>query len=560
MSDSKEERAEHVEHVDHYSATRKSALDSLTIPQAFKAYKVAAMYATIAAFSAMCDGYQSRSSPNLFTLHRSHDRGFQVNLNGSIIANKGFIRQFGTVFTKSATTGTITTSLNPKYVSVWGGMQSVGQVIGMTSSSFVSDYLGRKNALYIIWVVMCASVIVECVAKNWSHWLGAKILAGVGVGAMQATLPPYIAEIAPTQLRGALVNAYSAWFVVGQILAPTILQQENKRHPLIFRPAIYSQWAFLGVLIVLWAIIPESPWWHAGKGNEERGKATLRRLNGSVPGYDVNAEWDIMKATIEHERIAAEKLKTGSFVNIFYGTNGWRTLIACWPKCCQQLTGLSLVNSYATYFFQLAGNKDPFRVTVILACTQIASVILVSLYTDTGRRTATWVGYAITSLSVLAIGIIGTQAYTSAPLGSLLIFFACSAIFFNTVSGAIGYVYLAETPTQHWRARTAGFGAAVGACFGVCFSFSVPIMLKGAPKWGVKTGFFFGITGTIATIIAYFILPECAQRTTAEIDEMFEKKVAPRDFAKFDTDVQKAWRSDQVAAARGEKTEVRHEQ
>ncbi|KDE04744.1 sugar transporter [Microbotryum lychnidis-dioicae p1A1 Lamole] len=159
----------------------------------------------------------------IFTLHRPHDRGFQVNLNGSIIANKGFIRQFGTVFTKSATMGTITTSLNPKY--------RLPNVLGVTSSSFVSDYFGRKNALYIIWVVMCASVIVQCVAKNWSHWLGAKILAGVGVGAMQATLPPYIAEIAPTQLRGALVNAYSASFVVGRLLAPTVLQQENKRHP-----------------------------------------------------------------------------------------------------------------------------------------------------------------------------------------------------------------------------------------------------------------------------------------------------------------------------------------
>ncbi|SGY51118.1 BQ5605_C001g00965 [Microbotryum silenes-dioicae] len=388
----------------------------------------------------------------IFTLHQPHDRGFQVNLNGSIIANKGFIRQDGLYQERHH--GHHHDFFEP---------QRLPNVLGVTSSSFVSDYFGRKNALYIIWVVMCASVIVECVAKNWSHWLGAKILAGVGVGAMQATLPPYIAEIAPTHLRGALVNAYSASFVVGRLLAPTVLQQENKRHPLIFRPAIYSQWAFLGVLIILWAIIPESPWWLAGKGNEERGKATLRRLNGSVPGYDVNAEWDIMKATIEHERIAAEKLKTGSFVNIFYSTNG------------------NLL---------LAGNKDPFRVTVVLACIQIASVILVSLYT----------------------------AYTSAPLGSLLIFFACSA-----ASGAIGYVYLAEIPTQHWRARTAGFGAAVGACFGVCFSFSVPIILKGAPKWGVRTGFFFCIRGTVSTIIAYFILPDCAQRTTAKI-EMFERR------------------------------------
>lgn len=79
------------------------------------------------------------------------------------------------------------------------------------------------------------------------------------------------------------------------------------------------------------------------------------------------------------------------------------------------------MNSYSSYFFQLAGNKDPFRVTLILACVQMASILLVSLYTDVGRRWPTVIGYGIASLSVLSIGIIGTQDYTSPSLGSLLV-------------------------------------------------------------------------------------------------------------------------------------------
>ena len=34
-------------------------------------------------------------------------------------------------------------------------------------------------------------------------------------------------------------------------------------------------------------------------------------------------------------------------------------------------------------------------------------------------------------------------------------------MFFNTGAGALGYAYLAEVPAQKWRARTAGFGAAM---------------------------------------------------------------------------------------------------
>ncbi|KAL8292368.1 hypothetical protein RQP46_001834 [Phenoliferia psychrophenolica] len=518
---------------------RKSVLDGLSVRQSIGVFKKTSLFCAIAAFSAMCDGYQ-------------------VNLNGSIIVNKGFIRQFGTI---TSATGVI--SLDPTYVSVWGGMQSVGQVIGMTTINFFTDKAGRKKALYVIWVAMVASVLAESLAKQWWAWLIAKILAGIGVGGMQVghdpwqvairrglhlnTIPDhgaptvYISELAPTQLRGALINAYSAWFVVGQLVAPIVLQQNNKKTPYEFRTPIYSQWAMIGAIIILWSILPESPWWLAAKGRHEDGRAVLERLNGKIEGYDVDHEYGIMVATIEEERRASALLKSQSFVQIFYGTDGWRTLIACWPKCMQQLTGLTLVNSYSTYFFSLAGSKDAFEVTVILACVQIASILLVSTFTDVGRRAATVYGFGIASLSVLAIGIVGCFDYESKSLGSLLIFLACSTIFFNTASGAIGYAYLAEVPTQKWRARTAGFGAAAAACLGVCFSFSVPVMLRGAPHWGVKTGFFFGCTGLPASLLAFFILPETARRSTAELDEMFEKKVPPRQFRRFETDVQKAW-------------------
>jgi hypothetical protein len=45
----------------------------------------------------------------------------EINLNGGIVANKGFIRQMATPGTKI---------INSKYVSAWGGIQAAGQTIG----------------------------------------------------------------------------------------------------------------------------------------------------------------------------------------------------------------------------------------------------------------------------------------------------------------------------------------------------------------------------------------------------------------------------------------------
>lgn len=44
---------------------------------------------------------------------------------------------------------------------------------------------------------------------HWDHWLVAKLFSGAGVGMLQATMPVYICEMAPLQLRGGLISAYS---------------------------------------------------------------------------------------------------------------------------------------------------------------------------------------------------------------------------------------------------------------------------------------------------------------------------------------------------------------
>lgn len=50
---------------------------------------------------------------------------------------------------------------------------------------------------------------METFAHNWQHWLAAKLLSGMGVGMLQSTLPLYLSEISPTQLRGFFINAYT---------------------------------------------------------------------------------------------------------------------------------------------------------------------------------------------------------------------------------------------------------------------------------------------------------------------------------------------------------------
>lgn len=71
---------------------------------------------------------------------------------------------------------------------------------------------------------------------------------------------------------------------------------------------------------------------------------------------------------------------------------------------------------------QYAGSKDPFMVTVILSCVQLISMMATALTTDKfGRRPLTVYPYAVTSISVLCLGIVGCFDYTKVSLSSLLV-------------------------------------------------------------------------------------------------------------------------------------------
>ncbi|GFF87219.1 hypothetical protein IFM61606_06643 [Aspergillus udagawae] len=448
-----------VDNIEHFhpaatdSATGKEAAPlmrskevDLTVWQSVRRYRTVAVIAMVAAFSASLDGYQ-------------------INLNGGIVSNKGFIRQMAT---------SDTAIIADKYISAWGEIQSTGQTIGQIVLQYATEAFGRKSALYNIWLMFVVSVLIESFAARWYHWLVARLF-----------------------WDGC------CWFVVGQLFASVALNRLSATDPYDFRTPIYTQ------------------------------------VSQNQPSLYFRAE-NVMTSTVAHERIAAEWNKEQGMWANFKSRNRIRFIISGWPKITRQFVGLIVFNTYATYFFQYAGNKNPFLVTVILSCVQLLSMLVTATLTDQlGRRPLTVYPYAVTVLSVLCLGIVGCFDYKSPALSSLLIFFVCLATFSTTGASAIGYAYATEIPQQRLRTQTAAWSLASSNMISIMFNFCTPLMINQPPtKWGPKTGFFFAGTGTVAVVIAWFILPEVTRRTPGEIDELFEKRVKLRKFKNYVTDAQ----------------------
>jgi SP family general alpha glucoside:H+ symporter-like MFS transporter len=98
-----------------------------------------------------------------------------------------------------------------------------------------------------------------------------------------------------------------------------MMQQLNAKHPNDYLIAMRVLWAPIGAMILFWVIVPESPWFHARRGNKEAAMKSIKRLYGNIKDYDYEEEYGIITQTIEHENAMLDNKP--QYRDLFRGIN-----------------------------------------------------------------------------------------------------------------------------------------------------------------------------------------------------------------------------------------------
>lgn len=98
-----------------------------------------------------------------------------------------------------------------------------------------------------------------------------------------------------------------------------MMQQLNEKHPDNYLLAMRLLWAPIGLMIVCWIFVPESPWFHARRGHKEKAMRSMRQLYGGIEDFDFEEEFGIIERTIQHE---SEQLnEQPRVIDVFKGLN-----------------------------------------------------------------------------------------------------------------------------------------------------------------------------------------------------------------------------------------------
>ena len=89
-------------------------------------------------------------------------------------------------------------------------------------SGFIAETLSRKYAILVSTAVFVIGVVIQTTAvtaSGHSSILGGRFITGMGVGALSMIVPMYNAEVAPPEVRGALIGLQQLAITFGILIS-----------------------------------------------------------------------------------------------------------------------------------------------------------------------------------------------------------------------------------------------------------------------------------------------------------------------------------------------------
>src|SRR5271155_5782274 len=166
------------------------------------------------------------------------------------------------------------------------GCALVGCIVGCAAAGSIEDFLGKKKGLALCALCFALSSVGMLFATNLHQFVLWRLIGGVGIGAASVISPNYIAEIAPTRVRGRCVTLYQMGIVVGILAAVFVNMLIQRMGDDAWNTFTGWRWMFFAGIVpaVLFGImiIPavESPRWLMKEGRREQALRVLSEING----------------------------------------------------------------------------------------------------------------------------------------------------------------------------------------------------------------------------------------------------------------------------------------
>jgi len=398
----------------------------------------------------------------------------------------------------------------------------LGGMVGSVFTAALGSKLGRKTELLLASVLYGSGILVSVFAGSCPMLCLGRLTYGVGVGFAMHGAPSYIAETAPSSLRGLFISLKEALIVFGILLGYFVSF-------LLVDDVGGWRWNYgvaLPVILVFGTgmlFLPESPRLLILQKKVDEAKAAMRSVCGDVNDVDavVESETALMQTVVGDQQKPSEGL---------FERRNWKPLyITLSLVFFQQATGQPSVLYYAQEIFQKAkifsDSSSASAAAVVMGFWKLVTTIFSATKVESlGRRPLLL--YGVSGLTV-SLGVLSVSNWlgdvpsisTAAAWGgvvALLVYVGSYQFSFGPVTWLlVGELYPLETRTQ-------GIALCTFTNFGVNFLVSLlfPVL---SDSIGLSAEYLvFALIGAVGVVSIYLSVPETTGKSLEEIEAIME--------------------------------------
>ncbi|KAI1372379.1 general substrate transporter [Hypoxylon crocopeplum] len=444
----------------------------------------------------------------------------------------------------------------------------LGAWIGTLLSGFIAEAISRKYSVLVAVTVFVIGVIIQATAVSGGPnvILAGRFVTGMGVGSLATIVPIYNSEVAPPEIRGALVALQQLAITFGIMVSFWIDYGTNYIGGVDLGIQTDAAWLvpiclqlFPAVILFVGMIfMPFSPRWLVHHGREDEARKILASLRGlsvehelvELEFLEIKAQSQFEKRTVaEHFPNLTEQTAWNTFklqfvaIKSLFQTKAMfkRVVVACVTMFFQQWTGINAVLYYAPSIFKQLGMND--NTTSLLATGVVGIVMFIFtipavLYIDrVGRKPVLTVGAIGMATCHIIIAVIvaknADQWATQTAAGwAAVVMVWLFVIHFGYSWGPCSWIIVAEI----WPLSSRPYGTSLGASSNWMNNFIVgqvtPIMLN---EIGYGTYILFGLLTFMGAGFIWFFVPETKRLTLEEMDVIFGSEgTAQADFERME--------------------------
>ncbi|HEY3685166.1 MAG TPA: MFS transporter [Streptosporangiaceae bacterium] len=328
-------------------------------------------------------------------------------------------------------------------------MSFLGMFLGAAVGGWVADRVGRRRALIgsIAWYSLFS--LLNAATWNVPTLAGARLLTGVGLGAMTVIAITYLSETMPRAHRGRMQAATLALGLVGipamAFTARGVIPLGADGWRIVF---VFGALGVLSLAIIL--RLPESPRWLLEHRGADEAEAALARIEAEVERQAGRLPAPVATAAAT-EGAAPHRLR-----ELFQGRLLGRTLLLLVAWIFQTLGFYGFVSWVPTLLAEHGFDlKDSLTFSALTTIGAVPGALLAWPISDRfGRKMPT----AIVAALVAVCGVLYGLSFNAAAI----VVFGFAVSFFIQTFAALLYAYTPELYPTALRNTGSGFAYGTG--------------------------------------------------------------------------------------------------